>query len=183
MKCSKLLLITLFFNVTTLVLSCAQNPLNENHSCPDVLEKLMEIVKEGDDPDAIAQLMEGYPVGSSRESQSIIKTVIQLDRHESFRYLFSLLVKNDQLADDPDAFLSEVFWTALHAHRPEICKSFLSTMPPGFHLTDFHGSLRRFWEQEVAALWTLEELLEIFPPGSSHAFRIRAPHGVSSAIE
>jgi hypothetical protein len=181
MNCSKLLLVILLFNVSTLVLSCAQNPLNGDHPCPGVLEKLMDIVTAGDDPDAISQLMKGYPVGFSRESQRIIKTIIQLGRNESFRSLFSLLVNNDQLetkTDDTNSFLSEVFWSALLAHRPEICKCFWSTIPPQFHLTDFHGSLRRFWEQEAAALWTLEELLEVFPPGSSHAFRIQAPHGV-----
>jgi hypothetical protein len=105
MNFSKLIAVLLF--EISLISSSMQFHPDENHPCPGVFEKLQELVADGDDPDAIARLMEGCPRGFSKESAQILNDMIQHDRLWSFQYLFDLSLINNQV-NVPD-FLQDWF--------------------------------------------------------------------------
>jgi hypothetical protein len=184
MNCSTLILVTLIFNAATLLLSSSHS--HETDPSPGMLEKLMEIVATGDDPDGIVRLMDGYPHRFSRKFDEVLNAMIKLDRSESFCCLFGLLEGKCPLetliwprSDEINEDLNEIFWNALRAHRPKICKFLMSLYPPHFSLTRSLNNLDLFWGGEPA-LWALDELLEVVPPGSRFASFILAPADVFS---
>jgi hypothetical protein len=185
MSCSSLLLVALLFNAASWVFAAAGPPEEDNSAlleeilCPDAMGQLMELAVLGDDSRAVVQVLESScPHTFGQASDQVLETMIKFGRTDSFICLFDALESESQLIGalpSPNDYLryrTQLLRAAFVAHRPQIC--YFLTLP-------FQRISKRtaaaFWKSQPS-LWTLDELVYTFPPGSPLSFDMMASDDV-----